>query len=159
MERVVEDYLKKKGSLLSGSKLFNSKSEISYPNSMDDYLQRCETLWSSVRRGKQKRLFLTLVLLYYLALSEYKIIILAKNNKKHLISELNLGLMKALEPLTFVYPIVGTTITPHHFQFANSPVPIFVGFWGNDKQYKTAKQSFKDMLKTQNNMGAEELSS
>ena len=73
---------------------------------------------------------MTLVLLYYLALSEYKIIILAETSNKHLISELILGLTRALHPLTYIYPIVGTTITPHHFEFANSPVPILVGFWG-----------------------------
>lgn len=49
---MIEDYLKKKGNSLSGSKLFSSKLELSYPNSMDHYLEKAEILWSSVKRGK-----------------------------------------------------------------------------------------------------------
>lgn len=58
---------------------------------------------------------MTLILLYYLALCEYKIILIANTRNKHIISQLILALTRALHPLTYIYPIVGTTITHHHF--------------------------------------------
>lgn len=159
MQKVIEDYLKKKTDSLSNSRLFSSKSSQTYPTSIETYLQRSTLLISSVKKGKDHRTFITLILLYCLTLSEYKIVILSKCDKKNLFSELTLGLMKSLQPLTYIYPIVGTTITAHHFEFANSPVPIIVGFWGTEPDYQAAKHSLKKMMKSQKNMSQEELSS
>ena len=101
---------------------------------------------------------MTLVLLYYLALSEYKIIFIVNSKNKHLISELILALSRALHPLTYIYPIVGTTITTHHFEFANSPVPIMVGFWGSERDCSAAKSGLKKVIKAQKDMTSSELS-
>lgn len=55
-------------------------------------------MWSIVKRTKSKdqKLFYSLVLLYYFAIHEYKIIILAKTENKQFISELIIGLIRAL---------------------------------------------------------------
>jgi len=42
-----------------------------------------------------------------------------------------IGLLQSIQPLTYIYPIVTGTITAHHMEFASSPVPILMGFWGN----------------------------
>jgi hypothetical protein len=72
-------------------------------------------MWSLVKKGRDQELIQTIILLYYLAMLEYKIVLLANAKNRHLISELVLGLTRALQPLTYIYPIVGTTITSHHF--------------------------------------------
>ena len=64
-------------------------------------------------------------------------------------SELAVGLIYAIKPLAYVYPIILTTITDHHLEFTNSPVPIFLGFWGETDLYKSTKNYFKKSLKNQ----------
>lgn len=63
-----------------------------------------------------------------------------------------IGLIYALAPLTYIYPIVAGTITPHHMEFANSPVPLLFGIWGNQQHYSIAKSSLKKDLKEQKDM-------
>ena len=74
--------------------------------------------------------------MYYFALSEHRIVLLAKSPGRSAISELMVGLIYALKPLTYIYPIVAATLSPHHTEFANSPVPLMVGFWGTGEQYR-----------------------
>ena len=78
-------------------------------------------------------------MLFYFALGEQKIIVLGETRNRHIISELMVGLVHALSPLTYIYPIVAATISPHHMEFANSPVPLFVGLWGNRDNYHSAQ--------------------
>lgn len=85
-------------------------------NTIDHYLERSSLRWSLLKKHKSKdqKCFLTLVLLFYFSLCEYKIILISQNPNKHIISELIIGLLAAIEPLPFIYPIVTATITPHH---------------------------------------------
>lgn len=77
---------------------------------------------------------------------------IAKSENKHLISELIIGLANAISPLTFVYPIVTSTITPHHMEFTNSPVPLLIGLWGPQNYCELAKNSFKRTLSGQKDL-------
>jgi hypothetical protein len=84
-------------------------------------------------------------------------VVISQDNNKHIISELIIGLLNALEPLTFIYPIVTATITPHHMEFTNSPVPLFLGLWGAHDYHAIAKSSLKKLLKQQRELSKEEL--
>ena len=55
-------------------------------------------MWSIVKKTKSKdqKLFYSLLLMYYFAIHEYKIIVLARTENKHFISELAIGLIRAL---------------------------------------------------------------
>lgn len=97
------------------------------------------------------------MLLLYFAINEYKIVLIAQDHNKHIISELIIGLLTALEPLTFIYPIVTATITPHHMEFTNSPVPLLLGLWGGQEYHAVAKSSLKKLLKQQKELSKEEL--
>ena len=66
-------------------------------------------------KKKHQKFLMTSILLYYFAISEYKIVILSTSRNRPSISQVMLGLLKSLEPFTYIYPIVGATITPHHF--------------------------------------------
>lgn len=68
-----------------------------------------------------------------------------------------MGLLTSLEPLTFIYPIVAATITPHHMEFTNSPVPLLLGLWGPQEYHAVAKSSLKKLLKQQKDLTKEDL--
>jgi hypothetical protein len=97
------------------------------------------------------------VLLFYFAISEFKIVLISQDHSKHIISELIIGLLTSLEPLTFIYPIVTATITPHHMEFTNSPVPLLLGLWGAQDYHGVAKSSLKRLIKQQRELSKEEL--
>lgn len=154
IEEGVEDFLKNFDGYDSSPNLTVSKMERWKSNTMDHYLERSSLRWTLLKKGKVKeqKCFQTLVLLFYFAISEYKIIIIAQNHNKHIISELIVGLLSALDPLTFVYPIVTATITPHHMEFTNSPVPLLLGLWGCQEYHGIAKASLKKLLKHQKDL-------
>jgi hypothetical protein len=98
-------------------------------------------------KSKEQKLIPTLVLMFYFAINEYKIIMLANTVNKHIISELSMGLLQALTPLTYTYPIVAATITSHHMEFVSSPVPILISLWGDSERYNYAKTNIKKNIK------------
>ena len=53
-------------------------------------------------------------MLYYFALSEQRIVLLAEIANRHIISELMVGLLHSVKPLTYIYPIVAATVSHHH---------------------------------------------
>jgi hypothetical protein len=84
---------------------------------MDSYIQKSSLRWSHLktRKNNEPEMVMTLVMLYYFVIHEYKIILLSQDKNKAIISELIIGIMRAIMPLTYVYPIVAATITNHHF--------------------------------------------
>lgn len=40
----------------------------------------------------------------------------------------------ALYPLKYVYPVVFCTLSGNHCDFVESPVPLTIGFWGNERR-------------------------
>ena len=49
------------------------------------------------------------------------------------------------------------TITSHHIEFSNSPVPILINFWGADSNHTYTKNFLRKMLKNQKALSPEEL--
>jgi hypothetical protein len=48
-----------------------------------------------------------------------------------IVSEIIAALIHMIGDLRYVYPVILATITNHHIEFANSPVPGMILLWGN----------------------------
>lgn len=153
IEKVMEDfYLNFRFDACEQTDMTQSRIEIWKSNSLNRYLELSSLRWSMIKfksKSKEQKLIPTLIMLFFFALSEHKIIIISKTENKHVLSELTVGLLYSLNPLTYIYPIVAATITSHHIEFANSPVPILINLWGPDNNHAYTKNFLKKMLKNQ----------
>lgn len=79
-----------------------------------------------------------MIILVYFIIYEFKIVFLATKGYEGLMSEIIVAMTHMLGEMRYVYPVVMASMTTHHIEFVNSPVPGVVALWGKDTRYKKA---------------------
>lgn len=54
--------------------------------------------------------------------------------KRHIMSEIIMGLKFALLPIKYTYPTIFASVSENHNNYMDTPIPSLVMLWGNKEQ-------------------------